>query len=336
MEINLTVVFSAVLALAVINTVVFVFLINKIRSLQTNSLTTIGSYSNQLNKNIDDFSQAMKNSFSDLRVEQSEQLEKTMFKLQGEIKELQKQQKASFTELRDEQSEQLKRTMFKLQEEIKEFQIQQKASFTELKNSIEKHSEINTKQSKELTNLISLGFSDSKQQFESREKVLSEFITVKLDENLKLTKQGVFSNNQKHLETFEQLTNQVQMLRIENIVELTNELGKHKKLQVNSNDFIKHLGDCKVVKIEDKTTGQFTQIHYENGIKRSTNTFAGNNLKYQMFFDDTGKAERGIELNDKGEITFEYHYDVAGEINKRVEFNYDDAGKETLRKETNY
>ena len=135
-----------------------------------------------------------------------------------------------------------------------------------------------------------------------------------------------FVNNQNQLSNFETLTTLLQSIRIDNIIELTNELGKHKKLTVETEDFVKKLGDCKVLTIEDKFTGQITQVYYENGIKRSTDTFSGEHLKYQMFFDEDGKASRGVELNTEGNIAFEYLYNEVGEVSKRIEHTYDDSG----------
>ncbi|WP_352298530.1 hypothetical protein, partial [Pseudoalteromonas sp. 20-MNA-CIBAN-0454] len=65
-----------------------------------------------------------------------------------------------------------------------------------------------------------------------------------------------FVNNKNQLSNFETLTTLLQSSRIDNIIELTNELGKHKKLTVETEDFFKKLGDCKVLTIEDKSTGQ--------------------------------------------------------------------------------
>lgn len=167
-------------------------------------------------------------------------------------------------------------------------------------------------------------------------KLIEIRLGQEISELIKQVNQAAFDEKHQQISHFEQLTKQLNTLRIENIVEMTNELGKHNELKVDSDDFIKHLGDCKVVKIEDKHTGQVTQVYYENGVKRSTDTFAGEELKYQMFYNEFGKAERGVELNNQGNIAFEYIYDDAGEVSKRVEYAYDELDNETDKQEVSY
>lgn len=181
-----------------------------------------------------------------------------------------------------------------------------------------------------------ISYRHTKKRNDSELKLIEKRVVQEINELLKQVNQAAFDEKHQQLTHFEQLTKQLHTLRIENIVEMTNELGKHNELKVDSSDFIKHLGDCKVVKIEDKHTGQVTQVYYENGIKRSTDTFAGEELKYQMFYNESGKAERGIELNSQGNIAFEYIYDDAGEIGKRFEYSYDELGNQKDKQEVSY
>ncbi|MBU2024927.1 MAG: hypothetical protein KJ609_19340 [Gammaproteobacteria bacterium] len=303
MEINLNIVFTAVLALAVINILIFFLLNKRMATLETKSNAKIDEHSSQMKKEVSDLLQSMKTSLLDIKTAQSQQFEITNSKV-------------------EKQKEQLV--------------LQQEVLSKATNQMIEKFANTNSAESKILSESINLGFTQSMQQIQASQKSLEGLVVTKFDELRKSTKQEIFANRQQELTNFEQLTKQVQMLRIENIVELTNSLGEHNELQVDTDDFIKYLGDCKVLKIEDKLTGQFTQINYENGVKRSSDTFLGDELKYQMFFDELGKAQRGIEFNDQNEVIFEYHYDQAGEINKRIEFIYDESSKETKQLETNY
>ncbi|WP_372943492.1 hypothetical protein [Shewanella sp.] len=138
----------------------------------------------------------------------------------------------------------------------------------------------------------------------------------------------LFTYKQQQLANLETLSGLIQNLRVQNLVELTNELTQHTELTVDTQDFVKHLGECKVVKVEDKHSGQVTQIYYENGVKHSSDTLLGEQLKYQMFYDHDGKLVKGIEYDDQQRVSFEYLYDAAGEINQRVEFAYDANGKQ--------
>ncbi|SQH74111.1 Methyl-accepting chemotaxis protein [Shewanella benthica] len=140
--------------------------------------------------------------------------------------------------------------------------------------------------------------------------------------------QLMFTHKQQQLSNLETLSGLIQNLRVQNLVELTNELAQHTELQVDTLDFVKHLGECKVVKIEDKHTGQVTQVYYENGIKHSSDTLQGEQLKYQMFYDHEGKLVKGIEYGDDQRVIFEYLYDAAGEISQRLEYGYDANGKQ--------
>ncbi|NQZ04687.1 hypothetical protein [Idiomarina sp.] len=146
----------------------------------------------------------------------------------------------------------------------------------------------------------------------------------------------LFKNKQENLANLEQLTSLIQTLRVSNLVELSNELARHQDLTIENEEFVKCLGDCKVTRVEDKYSGQITQIYYENNIKRSSDTYAGDLLKYQMFYSASGKPQRGLELNSAGQPIFEYLYDETGEVESQTEFEYDDAGKQVSKHHTSY
>ena len=148
--------------------------------------------------------------------------------------------------------------------------------------------------------------------------------TAEIEKDLKTQ---TFDQKQVSQNNLLQLTSLIQGIRVENLTEITNSLAKQKNLKISTSDFEKELGDCKVVQMKDKHTGQVTHINYEKGIKRSSDTLAGNILKYKMSYDDDGKVTQGIEFNDKGDVAFEYKYDKAGEINQRIEYIYTPKSK---------
>jgi len=158
-------------------------------------------------------------------------------------------------------------------------------------------------------------------------------LSRELDRELKTQS---FKIKQERTSAFEQLSSLIQTIRVENLSEITSNIAKQKNLKINTSDFEKHLGDCKVVQMIDKHTGQVTRFNYEKGIKRSSDTLDGDVLKYQMFFDDQGKVSKGVEFNDNGDITFEYEYDKAGEISKRNEYIYSNKTKAPKKLEKVY
>ncbi|USD39145.1 MULTISPECIES: hypothetical protein [Ferrimonas] len=133
-------------------------------------------------------------------------------------------------------------------------------------------------------------------------------------------KQNEFGRKQSEHSVIEQLSGVIQALKIENAIELTNGLANGKELKVETADFIKHLGDCKVTRMEDKASNQVTEIIYNQGKKVASQTFADGLLKYQMTFGSDGKLTKGEEFDDQGNIVFEYQYNAAGEITNRIDF----------------
>lgn len=195
--------------------------------------------------------------------------------------------------------------------------------FSELKANQEEAFKALTKKQNEEFSLL------EKLVGQSHSNLKEQLITLK-----QLNERSEFIGKQSMTSLLEQITTQVQKLRADNLVSLTNELAKHQELEISTDDFIKKLGDCKVTQIEDKHTGQVTHIHYENNVKRRSDTFSGTKLKYQMIFSEDGKPSVGTEFDNAGNTIFEYTYDDAGEINKRVETIYDHTGKQAEQLET--
>ena len=183
---------------------------------------------------------------------------------------------------------------------------------------------------------VQLFAKDCSEHLQEASEALKSLISEKFEALEKEQTTAAFKNKQDNLSNVEQLTSLVNSLRVNNLVELTNELAKHQELAIETDEFVKQLGDCKVLKLEDKHSGQVTQIYYDNGVKRSSDTFAGDVLKYKMFYNASGKAEKGLELDTKGNVIFEYIYDDAGEISKKIESLYDESGSKTGQEEKSY
>ncbi|BDY05510.1 hypothetical protein [Ferrimonas sp. YFM] len=148
------------------------------------------------------------------------------------------------------------------------------------------------------------------------DKLLSQgqALTSKLEQ---VARQQRLAAHQERLALVEQLSERVQSLKISNAVDLTNALMEGRDLKVETEEFVKHLGECKVTAMEDKLSGQVTEILYEEGRKVASRTFEDGQLKYQIQFDEQGRAVKGEEYSSDGEVAFEYRYDLAGEVSSR-------------------
>tara|TARA_B100000700_G_C15051492_1_gene860521 strand:+ start:190 stop:978 length:789 start_codon:yes stop_codon:yes gene_type:complete len=192
------------------------------------------------------------------------------------------------------------------------------------------------KQFKELDRVQQSNVSQLKSSHEQHAQYVSDTVKEAFASLDKRQAAYSFKSKQENLANIEQLTNLIQTLRLNNLVELTNEVARHQDLKIENEEFVKRLGDCKVTRIEDKYSGQITQIYYENNIKRSSDTFAGDSLKYQMFYNASGQPERGLEFNSEGQTIFEYLYDETGEVESQNAFEYDDKGNQVNKEHTSY
>ncbi|WP_417349032.1 hypothetical protein [Ferrimonas sp.] len=176
--------------------------------------------------------------------------------------------------------------------------------------SLVKTSDVQHKRLEALESKVDAGFAGARQTQMNEGKLLSS----KLE---KMAGQQRLASHQERLALVEQLTQQVQSLKISNAVDLTNALMEGRDLKVETEEFVKHLGECKVTAMEDKLSGQVTEILYEEGHKVASRTFEDGQLKYQIRFDEHGRAVKGEEFGSDGEVAFEYHYDLAGEVSSR-------------------
>lgn len=130
---------------------------------------------------------------------------------------------------------------------------------------------------------------------------------------------------------------QVNLLRLDNVISLTNEVGKYVEGKIEDDIFIKNIGYFRISKLIDKESGDVTVVYYDDeGVKTHTETFNCNNkLKYAAEYEK-GKLSHGIEYNETGKVIFEYEYDGSGEINSRTEYVYNQNGDLNNKMEKKY
>ena len=143
--------------------------------------------------------------------------------------------------------------------------------------------------------------------------------------------------NKKELaENFKSMIKLFPILRIDNLVDLNNEIAKYRNGVIEDDYFLQEVGHCKVTKLIDKQTNEITEVTYDNnGLKNNTQTFLDGKIKYEMSYMD-GLLHEGKEYNDEQQVAFHYQYNEAGEVSKKTEYTYDENGEIKNKKEINY
>lgn len=177
---------------------------------------------------------------------------------------------------------------------------------------------------KELKELSQL----SKNNFEIiRNDVVNSFVQ---QEKVGITIQTKINN------TFFNMVTLVNNLRLDNLINVSNEINKYKEGIYEDEHFLQEVGHCKIIKITDKESQDITYINYtDNGEKSYTETYHDNILKYSMKYENN-KLKIGMEFDVNGEISFEYFYNEMEEIDKKIEYIYDNNLKLKDKKEINY
>jgi len=117
-------------------------------------------------------------------------------------------------------------------------------------------------------------------------------------------------------------------IRIENVSNVSNIVNQYKAGVIDSESFIKEIGECKVIKVTDKVTGKVTNVNYDrDGVKESSETFDGEILVMRLDYSSKGNLKRGMEYDSDGNKVAEYVYDYVGEISKKIEYHYTDGNK---------
>lgn len=314
MEISLTHILLAVIGMGALVIIAQIVIFNKIKGLQVNAVQQLSDVNIQLAQTIDGIPVIIQAHFQAGVEPITDAQQAYQNKAQQSFKAINQLFTAKIEEKHCENSKLHSQLQTQLQE------LQQQLSTL----SVKQHEQTNSQ--------IVTALTDSqgvlKTGIEEMGSMLNSAIKRTQTELEKDAKKQTFINKQHQLSNLETMSSLIQNLRVQNLVELTNELAQHTELTLDTQDFVKHLGECKVVKIEDKHSGQVTQVYYENGIKHSSDTLQGEQLKYQMFYDQEGRLAKGVEYDADQQVSFEYFYDGAGEVNQRVEYVYDADGNQ--------
>lgn len=141
--------------------------------------------------------------------------------------------------------------------------------------------------------------------------------------------------------TIEQLTDKIDVIRnsmrfikLDNLVTMNNELAKYREGVYEDEYFIQEVGECKILKITDKSNGEITHITYnESGHIQQTNSYLNDVLLFTMEYVN-GKLETGNKYNQNGQKAFSYKYNGIGEIVSQNEYLYDENNQLTIKETT--
>jgi|GEM_PF-3293702 len=157
-----------------------------------------------------------------------------------------------------------------------------------------------------------------------------------IDELFKKVEEQTINTKNKFDSNFHNTIKIINNLRLDNLINVSNEIQKYTSMTISDENFIKELGHCKVLRVTDKATNDITDVFYENGIKTHTETLNDGILKYSMQYNENGLQTEGLEYNDQGDVSFAYEYDLAGEVTTKIEYQYDTSGQLLDTTQTQY
>lgn len=348
MEINLMYVFIATVAQGLILLILLGILLNKTKQMNTSISEKSSKDYNSLLKALNDLSASTNLRIDDVINKQTESLKantdlqkliidnfnETLSNYKKQFIDLTERSAndfESYKQLLVDATQHISTSISHFSDEQSNLRNENKALSKEIKLLLTSNLEVIETSSAKYFTALNQGQKDNSVSTQKQASEIYEHLSNKvgslsreLDKELKAQS---FKTKQERTSAFEQLSSLLQTIRVENLSEITSNIAKQKNLKIDTSDFEKYLGDCKVVQMTDKNTGQITRFNYEKGIKRSSDTLAGDVLKYRMLFDNEGKVSKGVEFNEKGDIAFEYEYDKAGEISKRNEYIYSTTTK---------
>jgi hypothetical protein len=116
---------------------------------------------------------------------------------------------------------------------------------------------------------------------------------------------------------------------------LSNEINKYRQGVLEDEFFLQEVGHCKIIKFTDKSNNDFTEVFYnDSGEKLYAETYSEDKLKFLIKYQND-KIKDGIEFDKDGNVIFEYFYNEAEEISKKIEYEYHNNGKR-IKEEVNY
>ena len=134
---------------------------------------------------------------------------------------------------------------------------------------------------------------------------------------------------------FTNITKIISTLKIDNLISITNEVNKYRQGILEDEFFLQEVGHCKIIKFTDKSNNDFTEVFYnDSGEKLYAETYSEDKLKFLIKYQND-KIKDGIEFDKDGNVIFEYFYNEAEEISKKIEYEYHNNGKR-IKEEVNY
>ena len=166
-------------------------------------------------------------------------------------------------------------------------------------------------------------------------KLSTSSIEDKVENYIKLQDKITINLGTKLENYFTNITKIISTLKIDNLISITNEINKYRQGVLEDEFFLQEVGHCKIIKFTDKSNNDFTEVFYnDSGEKLYAETYSEDKLKFLIKYQND-KIKDGIEFNKDGNVIFEYFYNEAEEISKKIEYEYHNNGKR-IKEEVNY
>lgn len=166
-------------------------------------------------------------------------------------------------------------------------------------------------------------------------KLSTSSIEDKVENYIKLQDKTTINLGTKLENYFTNITKIISTLKIDNLISITNEINKYRQGVLEDEFFLQEVGHCKIIKFTDKSNNDFTEVFYnDSGEKLYAETYSEDKLKFLIKYQND-KIKEGIEFDKDGNEIFEYFYNEAEEISKKIEYEYHNNGKR-IKEEVNY
>ena len=166
-------------------------------------------------------------------------------------------------------------------------------------------------------------------------KLSTSSIEDKVENYIKLQDKITINLGTKLENYFTNITKIISTLKIDNLISITNEVNKYRQGILEDEFFLQEVGHCKIIKFTDKSNNDFTEVFYnDSGEKLYAETYSEDKLKFLIKYQND-KIKDGIEFDKDGNVIFEYFYNEAEEISKKIEYEYHNNGKR-IKEEVNY
>ena len=166
-------------------------------------------------------------------------------------------------------------------------------------------------------------------------KLSTSSIEDKVENYIKLQDKITINLGTKLENYFTNITKIISTLKIDNLISITNEINKYRQGILEDEFFLQEVGHCKIIKFTDKSNNDFTEVFYnDSGEKLYAETYSEDKLKFLIKYQND-KIKDGIEFDKDGNVIFEYFYNEAEEISKKIEYEYHNNGKR-IKEEVNY